>query len=112
MLLARVEDLLEHYFDAVRISDESEIALLFKLYDTVTTQRSTLSAMIFSAEQIGTHGAAMVDQVRDVCAERRETRTITQNHRSRMERVSPMPTPELWFETLLAKQRQEVKNGE
>jgi hypothetical protein len=28
-----------------------------------------------------------------------------------MENVSPMPTPELWFETLLARKKQEIENA-
>ena len=85
--------------------------MLFKLYDTVITQRSALSAMILSAESIGTHGAAMVDRVQTASDIMRDTRTLTKDHKSRIEQVSPMHNPELWFETLLARQKEALKNA-
>jgi hypothetical protein len=74
------------------------------------TQRAVLSAMLLSAEQIGSHGAALVDGrphpdpdfVRRTC-----TRTV--GSRSEMREVSPLPDPELWFETLLARQYEKTK---
>jgi succinate dehydrogenase/fumarate reductase flavoprotein subunit len=100
----------ESFFSVARIESEREIAELFKLYDTVLTQRATLSAMLTSAQSIGTHGAAIVDGKRGGEQTQRDTRTLTRGFVSRIERVSPMPEPELWFETLLARQRGD-KNG-
>ncbi|MBE6593625.1 MAG: FAD-binding protein [Ruminococcaceae bacterium] len=104
-LLARVEEIHENFFELVSISDANELTELFKLYDTVTVQRSVLSAMILSAKTVGTHGAAMVDGRTKAQNEVRKTRTLTQAHLSTIAPISPMPDPELWFETLLARQR-------
>ena len=105
-LLARVKELKESFFETVRISDASESAELFKLYDTVLTQISTLSAMLLSAKVIGTHGAAIVDGIASTEGKTRETRTVTRGELSSIEPISPMPDPELWFETLLRRQKE------
>jgi len=105
-LFTKVSDIYNDFFNIATVGDESETAELFKLYDTVITQRAALSAMIKSAEEIGTHGAAFVDRLPDRHAgEIRKTRTLTKGAVSYIEAVSPMPDPELWFETLLARQR-------
>ncbi len=103
----RVSDLCDHFFYRAVIDNPSEIAELYKLYDMALTQRSVLSAMLFSAQTVGTHGAALVDRQPIVNADVRTTRTLTKGAASRQEEVSPMPNPELWFETLLARQRKE-----
>ena len=102
-LMERVDTLLKHFFDEVTIESKSELCELFKLYDMALTQRATLSAMLYSAKEIGTHGSALVDGKEAKDTEPRTTRTITEGKDSRTEEVSPMPTPELWFETLLAR---------
>ena len=108
-LLAEVSALCEDFFDAVLISDESETAEAFKLYDMALTQRSVLSAMLCSAEVLGSHGSAFVDKrPPDPAAPPRDTRTVTVGGESAMKPVSPMPDPELWFETLLARKRKEM----
>ena len=110
-LFERVDKLCEHFFETAVISDISESAELFKLYDTVLTQRSVLSAMLCSAKSIGTHGSAFVDR-RDARKEEmpRKTRTLTRGAFSEQELVSPIPEAELWFETLLARKNQEAEN--
>ena len=105
-LLARVKELKESFFETVRTSDVSESAELFKLYDTVLTQISTLSAMLLSAKVIGTHGAAIVDGIASTEGKTRESRTVTRGELSSIEPISPMPDPELWFETLLRRQKE------
>ena len=108
-LLSEVSALCEDFFDAVEISDESETAEAFKLYDMALTQRSVLSAMLCSAEALGSHGSAFVDKrPPDPTAPPRDTRTVTVGGESAMKPVSPMPDPELWFETLLARKRKEM----
>ena len=101
-LYVKVSDLLDGFFEKVSVKDESETVSLFELYDTVLTQRSVLSAMIYSAENIGTHGAAIVDKNEVSFDGVRKTRTVTDRDRSYFEEVSDIPRPELWFETLLA----------
>ena len=104
-LLDKVNGLCDTFFETATIDSQSQIAELFKLYDMLLTQRSTLSAMICSAEKIGTHGSALVDRKPIASAEARQNRTVTKNTVSYIENVSPMPNPELWFETLLARQK-------
>lgn len=105
-LLARVDQLCEHFFEIAIAQDASQIAELYKLYDMALTQRSTLSAMLCSAQEIGTHGSAFVDRLPNRQEQTpRKTRTLTQGPISSLSPVSPMPNPELWFETLLARKR-------
>ena len=111
-LFVRVSDLCEHFSERAVISDPTETAELFALYDTVLTQRATLSAMIASAKAIGTHGSALVDRLPDRSGDTvRTTRTLTKQTHTTLASVSPMPDPELWFETLLARQREKEKRS-
>ena len=103
-LLCRTSKLRESFFDIATISDTSETADLFKLYDTVLTQCATLDAMLCSAKAIGTHGSAIVDKNSDqVYTAQRDTITLTKKSGSTLEPVSQIPSPELWFEALLSK---------
>lgn len=106
-LLTQVSDLCDHFFNRAVIDNPEEIVDLYKLYDMALTQRSALSAMLSSAKAVGTHGAAFVDRQPIRNAEIRTTRTLTKGAASWQEEVSSMPNPELWFETLLARQRKE-----
>ena len=110
-LLARVTRLCEDFFKIARVESDREIADLFRLYDMALTQRATLSAMITSAEEIGTHGSALVDRRPDrLGGMARTTRTLTRGACSLLAPISPMPSPTLWFETLLARQRKKNKH--
>ncbi len=110
-LFDQVDQLCDRFFERVTIEDRSQLAELFKLYDMVLTQRSALSAMLCSAEQIGTHGSAFVDRMPDRnMGVLRTTRTLTKGAISKQAPTSPMPEPELWFETLLARKKQEMKD--
>lgn len=109
-LFEKVDKLCGAFFETAVIENPSQTAEIFKLYDMALTQRATLSAMLCSAKELGTHGSAFVD--RQPCksqGEMRKTRTLTKSSESWMESVSPMPSPELWFETLLARKKQEVE---
>jgi len=109
-LFARVCALCDTFFEVATIADDTELCELFRLYDMALTQRSTLSAMIASAEAIGTHGAAFVDRAPDRSGGApRTTRTVTRGAKSELLPVSPMPDPELWFETLLARQKAKME---
>ncbi len=108
-LLREVGDLCDKFFETVVIEDETQTAEAFKLYDMALTQRAVLSAMICSAEHIDTHGSALVDQQAPAGdGKPRQTRTVTVGAVSEMRAISPMPDPELWFETLLARKKQEM----
>ena len=110
-LFEKTEKLCESFFETAVIEDKSETAELYKLYDMILSQRSTLSAMLCSAKEIGTHGSALIDKKPDLSEGKvRTTRTITKNKESYTEEVSGMPNPELWFETLLARKRQEMES--
>ncbi|MBQ8389159.1 MAG: FAD-binding protein [Clostridia bacterium] len=109
-LLGKADRLYDEFFETVLIEDKSQTAELFRLYDMILTQRSTLSAMLCSAEEIGTHGSAFVDRKPVSCVAKRETRTLTKGAASHIEKVSKMPEPELWFEKLLARKKQEMDN--
>jgi hypothetical protein len=75
------------------------------------TQRAVLSAMLCSAKAVGTHGSAFVDRRPDrQTGAPAATRTLTEGASSRQVPVSPMPQPELWFETLLARKKQEMED--
>ncbi len=109
-LFARTCALFDHFFEQAVIADATEHAALFGLYDMLLTQRAVLSAMLCSAKEIGSHGAALVDGAPDQSGGvPRTTRTLTVSDKSYIEPVSPMPDPELWFETLLARKRGEAK---
>ncbi|MBO7169916.1 MAG: FAD-binding protein [Clostridia bacterium] len=107
-----VSRLCENFFSEAVIADKSQLSDLFKLYDMAVTQKATLSAMLCSAETLGTHGAALVDGMPLCSSERRETRTLTKDGASFVAEVSPMPDPELWFEKLLTKKKQELTYAE
>ena len=104
-LFNKVSYIAENFFEIVTISDKTETCDLFKLYDTVITQRSVLSAMICSAENIGSHGSAFINRepIKDNAT--RKSRTVTRGIISEIKDVSPLPNGELWFETLLARSR-------
>ena len=111
-LLSKVESLYIGFFDTVTVEGETQTADVFKLYDMVLTQRAVLSAMICSAETIGTHGSALVDRKPDSTGGTpRATRTVTAGVVSELSPITPMPNPELWFETLLARKKQEIEHG-
>lgn len=102
-LFERVCRLYDTFFETVMIEDRTQTAELFKLYDMILTQRAVLSAMLFSAEEIGTHGSAFVNRLPDRSGGAvRKNRTLTRGDVSFSGEVSPMPNPELWFEKLLA----------
>ncbi|MBQ3870022.1 MAG: FAD-binding protein [Clostridia bacterium] len=108
-LLAKVSDLCDGFEDKAVISGKTEIPAYFRLYDTAVTARAVLSAMITSAGQIGTHGSALVDGKPNLQTDVRKTRTLTDKDVSKIVPATPLPDPELWFETLLARQRNDKK---
>jgi hypothetical protein len=109
-LLERVSTLCDEFFDTVVAENVMQHAELFKLYDMLLSQRAVLSAMLCAAREFGTHGAALIDRKPARGGAARQTRTLTRGARSHTERVSPIPSPELWFETLLARKRQELQD--
>lgn len=110
-LFEKVSALCEDFFNTVTADNEQGHAELFRLFDMLLSQRAVLSAMICTAREIGTHGAALVDRAPARENAVRQTRTLTKGGDSRIAGVSPIPSPELWFETLLAKKKRELGNA-
>ena len=108
-LFERVDGLCRDFAKTVSVRGPEDAAAYFRLYDAAITARATLSAMICSAETIGTHGSAFVDRRPGSGTGARTTRTLTVQDRgtvrSFISPVSEMPDPELWFETLLERSR-------
>ena len=105
-LSERVGVLLEHFFETVTVPSEREVPELLQFRDMLLTMQSVLSAMLLSAKEIGTHGSAFIkDDPRPATQETRTTRTLTRRGGSEIVPVSPLPDPELWFETLLTRQK-------
>jgi hypothetical protein len=75
----------------------------YRLKNQLLTTRAVLSAMLCSAERVGSHGSAWVQGTPppDPAFLRRD-RTVTVGDRSFTEAVSPLPDGELWFEKVLA----------
>jgi len=74
----------------------------YKNYDLLLTQIAVLSAMIFSAKEIGSRGGAVVDN-KPLSANVRsfDDRVVTTTHDgSKFEPVRPMPEPDDWFENV------------
>ena len=110
-LKSRLDALRKNFFEEVSISDETELCELFKLYDMVLTQTVTLDAMLCSAKEIGTHGSAIVNKDSErIYTEQRDTRTLSTLDGSKLEPITEMPSPELWFEVLLAKKSEKKGN--
>ena len=103
-LAARVETLLSDLPAHVRIADARQMGEWFRLRDMLMTAGEVLCAMIYSAREIGSHGAAyVVGDERTAPDAPRATRTLTCGGVARVEPVVPIPDAELWFETLLAR---------
>lgn len=101
-LQKEVSDFLDRAQATITIASDREILPALLLIDLLLTQRSVLSAMLCSAESIGTHGAAYVigsdlNTVNSV----RTNYTRTLGAESELSPVRPIPNGELWFETLL-----------
>lgn len=102
--------LCDNFENEAVIADRTELPQYFMLRDTALTCRSVLSAMICSADNVGSHGSAIYDG-RPCTTNIRKTRTVTDGARSCIAPVSEMPDPELWFETLLSRKREENNGG-
>ena len=105
-LAARLDTLLSDLTAHATVASHREIADWFRLRDMLLTARATLSAMLCSAREVGSHGAAyIVGDNRTAPDTPRGSRTLTRGTVSRIEPVTPIPDAELWFETLLARQK-------
>ncbi len=104
VLAARVNDLLSDLPAKVALADVRQVVEWYRLRDMLLTTREVLSAMLCSAREVGSHGAAyIVGDDRIAPDAPRRTRTLTSGGVARIEPVTPIPDAELWFETLLAR---------
>ena len=109
-LFSEVCNLCDNFYDTVKVASDYDLFDAFMLYDTILTQRAVLSAMLISAEKVGSHGSAFVDRKAPYENDApRDTQTVTDKNESYLRPVRPLPNPELWFETLLARQTESLK---
>ena len=109
-LFSEVCSLCDNFYDTVKVASDYDLLDAFMLYDTILTQRAVLSAMLTSAEKVGSHGSAFVDRKAPYENDApRDTQTVTDKNESYLRPVRPLPNPELWFETLLARQTESLK---
>ena len=104
--MKRIAVKVNHYLSSMNDIDSNDLLAWYRLRDQLLTTKAVLSAMICSATEIGSHGSALIhgNEAIRLTATRR-TRTITSLDCSQIQSVTPIPDGELWFETVLAKQR-------
>ena len=101
-MLAEVSDLCYNTEERLIVGGAEDDLPAVLLTDLLLTQQAVLSAMLFSAETVGSHGSAYIVGT-DVPSEQpiRRTYTVTVGTRSELCPVRPIPDGELWFENLL-----------
>ena len=78
----------------------------YLLQDQLRSTKAILSAMICSAENVGSHGSALIrGQEQSFLTETRRTRTLTDSSGSYIHPVSPIPDGDLLFERVLSMQK-------
>lgn len=101
-MLAEVSDLCYNTDETLIVGNASEYLRAAMLTDLLLTQRAVLSAMLFSAETVGSHGSAFVVGTTAPSKQPiRRTYTRTVGAHSELCPVRPIPNGELWFENLL-----------
>jgi succinate dehydrogenase/fumarate reductase flavoprotein subunit len=89
---------LDGFFCDNRVASGEALPYLHKSYDILLTQAAVLSAMICSAETLGSHGGALVKNVGG--AGITDSVIITHNGASFQQPVRPLPPPDDWFESV------------
>lgn len=101
-MLAEVSDLCYNTDETLIVGNASDYLRAAMLTDLLLTQRAVLSAMLFSAETVGSHGSAFVVGTTAPSKQPiRRTYTRTVGAHSELCPVRPIPNGELWFENLL-----------
>jgi len=89
-----------NFFEEVSIASKGELPALHKCYDMLLTQIAALSAMIFSAEHIGSRGSALV-KGKTMGADKFDGQVVISDaNKSYFENVRPLPACDDWFETV------------
>jgi succinate dehydrogenase/fumarate reductase flavoprotein subunit len=95
------------FFVKNTVESEADLPELYKSYDILLTQIAVLSAMIYSAEHIGSRGSAIVKGADSSNGSHNDKLTITQIKGliavTHFEQVRPLPICDDWFETVWAK---------
>ena len=95
-----IQQLINNFFNDMQIACEKEIPQLYKFYHGLLTQNAALSAMLFSAEHIGSRGSAIVKDAQIADNKFTGHVIITNANESYIEPVRPMPICDDWFETV------------
>ena len=80
------------------VSNRSELPYLYKSYDLLVTQIAVLSAMILSAETVGSRGSGYVKDGPQLSMSPANQAIVMQGSVSRFEPVRPIPESGGWFE--------------
>jgi len=90
----------ENFFTENTITADNELSGIYKCYDALVTQIAVLSAMLFSAKEVGSRGSALVKGAAMDGGQFKDQVVTTQNGRSFFEPVRPLPVCDDWFETV------------
>ena len=99
-ILSDTVTLKKRFWQEITVFEKSELPYLYKSYDLLVTRISTLSAMVFSAEHIGSRGSGYVEESDFFAENHAENVIVTQGSVSRLEPVRPIPEGGGWFETV------------
>jgi len=92
----------DSYFEKNIAQSKADLANLYKNYDILVTQIAVLSAMIFSAKNIGTRGGALVSNNKAGIEKHMDKVISTYDGESYFEPVRPLPSCDDWFEKVWA----------
>jgi len=90
----------KNFFQENTIADDSELPFLYKSHDILLTQIANLSAMIYAAEEWGTHGGALVEDAPPSATYHPNQVIATLSGQSHFEPVRPIPECDDWFERI------------
>jgi len=90
----------ESFHNEVTIAGDKDLPALYKFRDGLETQIHVLSAMILSANKIGSRGSAVVMDAEQAGNKFDKYVVITDRDGSRMEEVRPLPICDDWFESV------------
>ena len=99
-LYDEISETIDKYWQNATVTPKTNLPRLYKRYDTLLTQKSVLSAMLFAAENAGSRGSCIVKGRPDTVAGAEGNVILTQGNTSRSEPVRPLPAGGGWFETV------------
>jgi len=84
----------------VNLSSADELPAYYSCFDTLTTQSSMISSMLYAADIFGSRGSCLVDGKKPHDTVARDIVVITGDTVSHMEKIRPLPEGGGWFETV------------